>query len=223
MKKRARDPFHFYDCIRIIRPVGKSAHNLREFLGILRDLDVSCIYKHLHQSFITHQFELWDYPNDFARWAAAGLGDLPLAEKFANFDPYEEQDMERIKAALIDLIEDHLWSCPSIPWARPGMEFFFEESQTLLIETELVAHDLKEFLDALHHIPIPSIYYHCYEAALRLGKGNDDFSNWLQKELQCDFSEKKIKNLDFYLFSLEELRQALIEIITEECDASRIL
>jgi hypothetical protein len=84
--------------------------------------------------------------------------------------------------------------------------------RTFILPTPYTAHDLNEFLEVIQKISINSIYFHIFEARLRLERGENDFSNWFEgmgkKELAKDISR-----LDPYTVTLEGLRRKIIESV----------
>jgi len=144
LNKKAKTPFRFFECIALFMPTGKKAANLREFVELVKVVSPQVIFHHLHQFFLKGVYQPWDYPNDFAHWAAFGLEDLVLAEKLSNLDPYNFSDIEKLREAVVDIIEEHMWESPIIPWSRPGQEFFFNESYTIVVPTGIEAETLRE-------------------------------------------------------------------------------
>lgn len=208
--------FQFSECITMVMPTGAKASNLREFLYILKGVDKNVIFHHLYQFFQKHDFQIWDYPNDFARWAAESLNDFALAEKLSNLDPYRYYSIEELREIIVDIIEEHIWEIPSIPWARPGFEFYFNDSLSIVLPTQIVVNNLSDFEKALTQVSSNSIYFHFFESRIRLHKDTDDFSLWIEDNFNCPQAVKKIRNIDYYLCSLEEIRQLIIDIIREE-------
>ncbi len=215
-KRPAKTPFEFYECIILVMPTGKKAANLREFAELLKVVSTRVMFHHLHQFFIKPVHQPWDYPNDFAHWAAFGLEDFKLAEKLSSLAPYRFSDVEDLRESLVDIIEDHMWESPIIPWARSGSEFFFNESTTIVIPTGIKARNLTEFENALIKVNTSSIYYHFFESRQRLGQDVDDFSFWIESNFDCPNLVKRIRNIDFYLYSLLELRERTIQILESE-------
>ncbi len=214
--KLAKIPFEFYECIILIMPTGKKAANLREFAELLKVVNPRVIFYHLHQFFVKPIYQPWDYPNDFAHWAAFGLEDFKLAEKLSNLAPFRFSDIEDLREALVDMIEDHMWESPIIPWARAGSEFFFNESTTIVIPTGIQARTLTEFRNALVKVNPSSIYYHFFESRQRLNQDVDDFSVWIENNFDCPDLVAQLRNIDFYLYSLLELRERAIQLLKSE-------
>jgi hypothetical protein len=74
-------------------------------------------------------------------------------------------------------------------------------------------HDLREFIEVLRKISIGSLHYHVFEARLRLKRGVNDFSIWMDECLEDKDLADKLAYLDPYNFTLEGLRTAIIQII----------
>jgi hypothetical protein len=76
-----------------------------------------------------------------------------------------------------------------------------------------VAYDLTEFTDILGRIGIDSIYFHLFEARLRLGRPTNDFSLWIESSLGKSGLAGRIAKLDPYTCTLESLRARILEMI----------
>lgn len=210
---RADAPFDFMDYEGLVMPTGLSAANLREFLELVRVAPLETLHHHLNRACLRHRFEVWDYPNDFAHWAAECLEDAALAEKLSVLDPFAEADLERAREAIVEVVEEHLDRTPMIPWARRGLEFHFSAGHYLALSSGLQAWTLGELRDALAAAPLNSIYFHFYEARLR-GPGDDadDFSRWIADQFGTGPIDEQLRRLDFYFFSLEELRRRVVAV-----------
>ena len=209
--------FKFYDSIVLLSPTGQKASNLKEFLSILERAEDKVIFHHLYQSHLKFHLKVGEFPNDFANWAAYELEDLALAEKLANFDPYDYKTVSEAKDYLMEIIEEHMWDLPTIPWVRPGSEFYFASATTIVLPLGIETASLKGFRKALDIISDSSLYFHFYEARKRKKeKEHDDFSIWIEENFNDQVIVKKIRDIDFYFFSLEEIRKKLIKIFKEE-------
>lgn len=211
------EKFKFYDYTMLISPTGQKASNLKEFLGIIEQSEDKVMFHHLYQSHVKHNQKIGEFPSDFANWAAYELEDTALAEKLANFDPYDYKTVTEAKEALIGIIEEHMWDLPAIPWVRAGSEFYFSSATTIVIPLGVEAVDLIELRDALKDIPGSSLYFHFYEARkIKKEKEHDDFSQWIEDNFGKKELVEKIRGIDFYFFSVEEMRQKLIDILDKE-------
>jgi len=216
---RARDPFRFVDYEGLVVASGALARNLREFLEVIGRAPGEVIHHHLFRAVLAHRYGTWDHTNDFSAWAATALGDPVLAEKLSSLDPFRRGDVEDARAAIMDIVEDHLETVATVPWARPGFEFHFASGRYFPLPGEREAWTLEELRAGIAEIPLSSLYFHFYEARLRGEDDEDDFSRWLEDELgRVDLAER-LHRIDFYLFSLEELRQRVVAILDGADDA----
>lgn len=213
----APEPLRFYECILMVRPLGISALNLREFLQALKTVDTDCIHHHFHQASLKHQFETADYPNDFAEWAAVELEDATLGEKLGNLNPYHFGSLGELRETLVEIVEDHLFNAPFIPWTRPGMEFYFCTDTLLVADTGREARTLSQFRQSLEQVDNSSLYYHFYEARFRRsGSNSDDFSRFFEKSLGLERLARSVRAMEIYFSSLKEVRRGLTELVDAE-------
>jgi len=206
-------PFHFKEFLIIRKPTGQEATSLRELLQVIRHADEDVIFHHMYRGYLRYDPQLWDYPNDFARWAKNGIESQMLAERLANINPFEMNGVEEVRRALIDVIEDFLWEAQYVPPVRPGFEFHFERSTGVILPTDLSARTLPQFCDALSRCGVSVIYYHFFESRLRLEEKKDDFSTWIEDNFGYLDLVAAIRKIDFYLYSLEDLREKLLRMI----------
>lgn len=206
--------FKFYDSIMLVSPTGQKASNLKEFLHIIEESADNVIFHHLYQSHLKYYSNVGEFPNDFANWVAYELGDIALAEKLANFNPYNFKTVDDDKNRIIEILEEHLWDLPVIPWVIPGSEFYFCSATTILMPLNIKASNLAELRRSLDMIPNSSLYFHFYEERKRnKEKEHDDFSYWIEQNCKLPDLVREIRDIDFYFFSLEETRNKLIELI----------
>ncbi len=213
------EPFRFYECVSIVRMTGRWAGDIVDFLEILRQISRQSIFHHMHQYFLKPHVRPPEYPNDFAVWAADALEEKILAERLANLNPFEFTNIEEIRTELVRIITDYLKEYPPPRPVIEGKEFFFNEGITLVIPTGLEASNLKEFRCALKEVDASSIYCRCYEARLRLGKEQDDFSRFFSDCLsaECPGLADKIRSLDPYMYTAEVLKSKIEALVAGEC------
>jgi len=209
------EPFKIMDCSLVPISLGISAQNLREFREHLTRIPLESLYSHFYENLLRFSFDDPEFRNDFAQWAKRALHDPVLAERLGVLDPYDYPGLEELRNALIEIIDDRLYETRYIPWARPGEEFYFLTSQTVVFDTGIIANTPKELARLFPRLSSSSVYYHFIEARRRLGAKQDDFSNWLK-----DFGDKYdalIKSLgevEYYFLSLTELKKELIKIFS---------
>jgi len=213
------EKFKFYDVIILLSPTGEKASNLKEFLHILEDATDPVVFHHLYQFHIKYHYKIWDYPNDFANWAADSLEDQALAEKLANFDPYDFSVVSEAKENVLEIIEEHMWNLPTVPWVRDGFEFYFTSSTSIVSPLGHQAKDLRDFRNKIAKINSSSIYYHFYEARKRQkDKVNDDFSLWIENNFDKPGLVENIRDIDFYFYSLSEVRFKILNLLDQELE-----
>lgn len=215
-KAKPEQGFSFFECVSLIQPTGKQAGSLEELLALLKEVEPSVIYHHTHQYYLKASVEAPEYPTDFAAWAAEGLGERALAEKLACVDLYSLNDLEAIRGALVQTVEDYLKAFPSPGPCLPGWEFFFNKSVTVVVPTGREVYTLKEFCTTLKDVGTSSIYYHFFESRLRLAQAVDDISRWLAEGLGRHDLSREVRAVDPYFYSLEDLRVELLEILCRD-------
>jgi Family of unknown function (DUF5752)/Mechanosensitive ion channel, beta-domain len=211
--KKAKEPFHFYSRTHLTEMTGLKAKNLREFVDILKKVPDTVIYHHTHHFLEQHHYLTPEPSNDFAVWVNDALGDEVLGEGLASVDTFAFPNMEALRERLVGIIEEHLSKGSNFREVMPGREFHFSRSVSVILPTPYVAHDLREFIEALRKISLSSLYFHIFESRLRLGKGLNDFSIWIKDSLGEVELGEEIARLDPYTYTLEGLRSALIQLI----------
>ncbi|MEE8638418.1 MAG: DUF5752 family protein, partial [Candidatus Margulisiibacteriota bacterium] len=66
INKAAKEPFRFYTSSILVEITGKKAHHLKEFVNILKEIDESSIFFHVHHALRDYSFAAGQYSNDFA-------------------------------------------------------------------------------------------------------------------------------------------------------------
>jgi hypothetical protein len=120
-----------------------------------------------------------------------------------------------LREKISSVIESYLKANPlaKLKFARNGEEFHFIKSVSFVLPTSYIVYDLVEFAAALKKITFDSIYFHIFEARLRLEKPTNDFSYWIENSLGDKELAEKISNFDPYTRTLEDLRNKLIHMV----------
>lgn len=212
--KKATRPFRFYTRLHLKELTGLQATTLSELLNVMEKAPDSTVYYHTHHFLEEYQYLTPEPANDFALWVGDALGDEILAEKLASIDTFEFSSISALKARIRDVIKEYLIENPQEERKAPeGREFDFIKSVSVVLPTPYFAHDLREFVEVLRKVTIHSLYFHMFEARLRLEKGNNDFSIWFRDCLDDDDLANKIAGLDPYAYTLEGLRTTIIRHI----------
>jgi hypothetical protein len=207
-------PFEFRQCISIIKSTGKKAGNIRELRELINSISDDCIFHHTYQYFL--KGHILEYTNDFAQWAGESLEENALSERLSNIDPYDFKDIAGLRDRLINVIDEYLTLFPEPREAMSGDEFYFNEMVTLIFSAGIRARNLAEFLTAMKYIDAASVYYHFYEARTRLGGGTDDFSRWIEDAFGKKDLAARIRSIDPFMHTLDEIKKHVIGEIEEE-------
>ena len=212
---KAKEPFRFYTRLNLSELTGLRASTLNQLLDIIKEVPGSCIYHHTHRFLQQHQYLSPEPPNDFAYWVTEALGENELGERLASIDTIQFSNIRSLREKIIETIENYLKNNPlaKLKFSREGEEFHFIKSVSFVLLTNYVAYDLKDFLEILNKITIDSIYFHIFEARLRLEKKTNDFSIWIETSIGDKELADKISGLDPYTRTLEDLRKTVMKII----------
>jgi hypothetical protein len=202
--------FHFNTKLDQTLLIGRKAKNLKELLSCVREVPDSSIYYHTHRFLQQHHYLSPEPPNDFAYWLVEVLNEKALGEQLSSIDIVQFHTIAELRNRFIEILQAGEGTEPAHDCPR-GEEFHFMASRTFVLTTELVAHDLREFLDILKRISISSIYYHMFDAKLRLEKGENDFSRWF-KDIGYKALSENLMTLDPYTHTLEGLRKRIIAL-----------
>jgi len=214
-KKFAVHPFLFTGCWELRQMLGRSARDERQLLEAIEEVPLDSIYYHTHSFFLRHRYIAGPYPNDFATWAAIQVRDRVLGEKLGVLDPFDFLDLESLRTAIAAIIEEHLSHLQIIPRVIYEEPFHFMQSQITAVPTGLESRTLTEFREILASVDASVIYYHTFEAILRLGRRNGDFAVWVEEQLELPELAEKIAHLDPYMISLESIRHRIIRLCDE--------
>lgn len=218
-QQKAGTPFRFYTEASLIELTGMRARNLRELMSTLKEVPGSVIYYHTHHFLRQHQYLSPEPPNDFAYWAREMLGDRALGERLSAIDTVRFPSIRTLRARLIAVLKSHIEENGDPRSARSGDEFHFMKARSFVFPTAHEASTLEEFAQGLRQVSINSLYHHIFEARLRLERGVNDFSNWLELELGEKELARQLASLDPYTQTLEALRQEILRKVERRLSA----
>lgn len=209
----ARDPFRFYTRLTLTRLTGRRAADLAEMLEHLRSVPGSVIFHHTHHFLVQHQHLSPEPPNDFAFWVANVLQEERLGERLAAIDTVQFPSLRELRERTLAVIEDYLATSRELRTAPAGEEFHFMDAVSFTLPTRHQAWTLAEFAAGLREVGYATIAYHLFEARLRVGAEDNDFSRWLEEELGEREVAAAIRRLDPYTHTMEGLRQRLLRLV----------
>jgi len=204
-------PFIFHTAHRLVELTGVRAKNLGELVSSLRQVSGSSIFYHTHHLYLQHHFEKPVFYNHLALWVSSALQEEPLAEKLAAIDLLSFTSIRHLREAIIDTIEAYLSQyegrrreCPA------GSEFHLCKSKSFVMPTGIIARNVPELFARLPNITNASLYFHFFEARLRLERATNDFSRWLRDRGEQELATAMDK-INPYTMTLDELKREIIE------------
>ncbi|MBI4387543.1 MAG: hypothetical protein HY582_00670 [Candidatus Omnitrophica bacterium] len=206
--------FQFFTHLQLPELTGLKARNLTELFEHVKTVSGSVIYYHTHHFLQQHQYLSPEPPNDFAYWVTEALNEIELGERLTSINTCEFSSIRALREKIAETIESFLAkSKRSLRESDEGREFHFIKACSFVFPTPYVVSSLAEFVEVLKKVTIHSIYFHMFEARLRLEKGTNDFSLWFETSLKEKELAKKIERLDPYTHTMEGLRGKMIQLI----------
>ncbi len=214
--RSARAPFYFNSAAHLMRIGGEKAANLQELLEAIRTCSDASIFQHTFQTLEEHHFILAGFSNDFSHWAFAACNEVELAERLAAIDIREFVSISALRERFVHVIESYLQKNPRAG-TRIAMEpLYLMAADLVVVPTPFVARNLEEFAGCLRKVSIHSIYYHFIDARLRLKLNTNDFSVWLERDMDMQATARRLNKIDIYTSSLESVRQSILATIESE-------
>ena len=214
-KKNGKNPFYFKTHLELRESTGLKARNVQELVSTIKSVRGSVIYYHTHVFLQQHQFLSPEPPNAFAYWVTTVLGEDALGEQLGSIDIYEFHTIRAIREKIIEVLEKFIFDAKEIRNAPAGKEFDFTRSRSFVIPTPYTVYNLEEMVEALKKVTIRAIDFHVFNARLRLERGVNDFSNWINTTLGYPELASKLENFDPYTYTLEGLRKKIIDTIMD--------
>lgn len=208
----AEETFVFHTERRLVALTGLKASNLEELLRGLEQVPGSSIFYHTHHQFLSQHFQKPLFYNDFAQWVSQALQEDLLAEKLAAIDLLAFTAIRGLRDTIVATIQKEVADngasrreCP------PGDEFHFCKSMSFIMPTGILARDVPEFFARMPQVTNVSLFFHFFEARLRLERPTNDFSTWLASRGEMDLA-RQIDRLDPYIRTLDELKADIIKL-----------
>jgi hypothetical protein len=187
---------------------------LKELRDELETVDPACVYYHFWGGLLRPTFDDPRYNNDFARWVASALHNLALAERLSVIDPTDFADLDGLREATVDVIEDEMDNSPPLPWTDLAQCFHFVRSQIVVFHTGRTVDDPGQLPEAVEAMSRSSIFYHFVDARRRTPNSVDDFSTWLTDLDNVGYAElcTRLKGIDPFFKTLGETRDELLAV-----------
>jgi hypothetical protein len=213
--------FQFCSSAYLDQLTGKKAHDLEKLLELLRSCSATSIFYHTFSALRRMRPVQAPYNNDFAVWISEHLKEDALAEKLMVIDITCFQDLESLRERIIETIEGYRAEDPEAFKKKSEEAFFLCDVVRFVYLTDKFAYDLKSFAELLDTISVDSLYYHFIESRLHNPDGQDDFSLWMEKAMGKPELAARIRSIDVSIYTLEELRDKIIDLVMEETRADQ--
>ena len=205
-------PFVFQTERRLVMLTGSRARNLSELLDGIIKVSGSSIFYHTHHQYLSHHFEKPVFHSDFATWTSTALQEEPLSEKLVAIDLLAFSAIRQLRLAIVETMQTYLAQLGRrVRNCLPGHEFHFCEVKSFIMPSGLVAQNIPDFFAKLMMASNPSLYFHFFEARLRLGRQTNDFSAWLSYRGAPKLADA-VNKLNPYRMTLEELKAEIIKL-----------
>ena len=209
-------PFVFHGCLAVRELVGPEAWDARALLEGVGQVSDEMLFTHTAGTMLRRPVQGDAWPNDFALWAAAELGDQALAERLAMVDVFDAGSLDALRANLVAVLEDHLHRGPVATAPIPAREpFVFLRSHVVPVPLGVTASTLREFRDGLAVVDASALFYHVVEVRYRLGRDRGDFAEWTEHGLgRADLAER-LARIDAHVGSLERIRDRCLSVLED--------
>ncbi len=185
---------------------GIKVNTLASFSRALKEVDDDTIYYHLYRNLFEYHFLPTEYGNSFAYWLAEN-GFPILAEKFSAIDLMACTCLDHVREEMLDILYGSHNGFDKV--CKP---FYFIRAVRKIIDTGIVARDLREFREGIMKVGTHSLFYHLVTSRLTHGEPTNDFSRWLE-EIGEGEKAKRIGKLDLMAYSLYEIRERMLDIL----------
>ncbi|PYX81388.1 MAG: hypothetical protein DMG66_01740 [Acidobacteria bacterium] len=209
----ARSPFYFNSAAHIIRIGRDRATTLGEFGEILKRCADEAIFQHTFQTLEEHHYVQEGFTNDFAQWSFSACNEVGLAERLASVDVREFTSIKALREKINATVDDYLKKNPQARDRVAFEPFYFCASDTVVVPTPFVARNLGEFADGLQRVSLHSIHFHFIEARVRLKLNSNDFSLWLEEEMDLGSLADRLNRIDIYTSTLQDVRRKILKIV----------
>lgn len=217
---KAGHPFRFQSRLSLRELTGRRAVNVLQLLKLMKNVPGSVIFHHTHHYLQQHQYLVPEAPNDFAYWVSQILGEKTLGEQLGSVSTTEFSTLRALRDRLTGIIEGYIRRRPlvMVRFVDPQDAFHFVKVTSIVLPTPHEAADLAEFESCLKAVSMDSLYFHIFEARLRLERETNDFSFWFRTELEEEALARAVESLDPYTHTMEDLRQTILRLVRQRLE-----
>ena len=214
--KESEQPFQFVTAPFLSRINNQVAGTLSELRDAIDHASDGSIFYHTFQTLGRHHFLTEGFSNDFAQWVLAALNRASLAERLGGIDVRDYLSIAELRADLVRMIQEHCAAEPRDAELSAFEPFYFCESVEVRAPLDLTARNLEEFRNGIAHVSHASFYHHFIASRLRLQLRTNDFSYWLENNLEMPDLARQCNRIDIYAHTLDTARQAMLRTIDQE-------
>ncbi|MCE5299412.1 MAG: DUF5752 family protein [Spirochaetia bacterium] len=208
-------PFIFYTRLHLTELTGIKACSIDDMRKILDYIPGSSVYHHTHRFLQQHQYASPEPPNDFAYWVKNSLSEDELAERLSSINIIEYDSINGIRTGIASVLNDFAQQYPvrASRVVNPGDEFYFLKSVSFIFPSGYSASDTAGLADGIERATTDSLYFHIFESRLRLEKGGNDISAWIEENIGNIKLAQELKRFDPYTHTMEELRGSIVRVL----------
>ena len=211
MLKRAKHPFEFVAASYLIRICPERAWTLGELAQNLTKVSAGSIFYHTFQSLESHHYT--SFSNDFGQWAMASCNEPVLAEELAAIDLRDSRSLEELRHILVATVESYLSKYPQVADRPAYQPFYFCEASEMVINLGSRAYNLQELSAGIRQLSLHTLHHNFISSRLREPFRVNDFSNWVEHELEMPQLAAQLNQIDFYMNTLEGVRKEILQTI----------
>jgi len=207
--------FQFSSSAYLEKLTGKQASNLDELLKLIESCTSSSIFFHTFSALRKLREFHFPYTNDFAVWISTGLHEEALSEKLGAINLTAYGTIESLRERIVEIIKDFRDQNPPAFQKKADVPFYLCDVTRIVYLTDKFAYNLKSLRELLDRISIDSLYFHFIESRLYNQLHLDDISTWIEQSLGLTELAQGIRNIDISVYTLEEIRAKIGELIDE--------
>lgn len=214
--KTAEQPFYFNTASHVGSVSNIQARTLGELADGLKRASDASIFNHTFQSLRRFHFLTEGFSNDFAQWTLASCNRPELAEALAGLDIRQYTQLADLRRDLVRLVDEYCAARPSHASLEAFEPFYFCEGIEVTVHMGVTARTLAEFRKGLEHMSHAGFQYHFLTSRLRLNALTNDFSSWLEKELDLPNLARRVNRIDIYTNTIESAQKAVLALVDKE-------
>jgi len=213
--RKPNKPFYFNTSEHLQRIGRQKATTLSELWQSLQTCPDDSIFQHTLRTLQEHHFIRQGFSNDFAHWCLSACNEPVLAEQLASVDVREFTAIDGLRRRMVGIVDEFLQQHPRSGSTAGHEPFYFCASDMVVLPTPFSPDSVSGFLDGLRQVSVHSIHHHFIEARLRLHLMSNDFSQWLEEEVDLAQAAESIERIDIYTNTMEGVRQQIATIVEQ--------